>query len=165
MDKLNISIERRIAENKSNKEEEAAIENEIDRLKRESSLIQMNKQAPNPNTTTGGGSGGDEERSATVHRSKSTSSNHELAASGLRTSSHFDKKIQHIETYSQIIENATQNMDDCVKHMSSLYENYEKIYNDAQVESDMTASGEDKSVHKLSVYDVKNTKSGYWFSF
>jgi len=160
MDKLNISTDETAINPRNGPKERRSytqpplqnndeIENEIDRLKKESSLIKASQDRD--------GRGVDEKRSV-LNKSKSSSfssasTNQELAASSLQTSSHFDKKIQHIENYSQIIENATQNMDDCVKHMSSLYENYEKIYNDANVESDMLASGEENRSNHFAMYD------------
>lgn len=144
MDKLNTTntsqdSARIVVANNELKQQQVEIDNEIDRLKKESHSMLNNNNVKNSG-----------KNSLTKSKSSSFSSpstNQELAASSLKASSHFDKKIEHIENYSQIIENATLNMDVCVKHMNSLYENYEKIYNDANVESDNISAqgGEDRS--------------------
>lgn len=110
------------------------IDNEIIKLKKENSITSAVELE---------NSGGSETRNQLIKSKSSTSSssNKELADTSMKASHHFNKKIQHIEDYSQIIENATLNMDACVKDMSSLYENYEKIYNDS--ESFMNNSSEE----------------------
>ena len=63
--------------------------------------------------------------------SLSPSSSQDLAASSLKASNYFDEKIEHLENYSNIIENATLKMDACVKDMTTVYQNYEKLYNES----------------------------------
>ena len=82
----------------------------------------------------------------------------DLADSSLSISRSFDKKIKHLENYSQIIENATHNMDTFLKDMTSVYESYdEKLCNESQGEEEYANEADksrgDKNLNNLSVYD------------
>ena len=66
-----------------------------------------------------------------LNLSPSSSSNQDLAASSLKASNYFDEKIEHLENYSNIIENATLNMDACVNMMTTVYQNFEKAYDES----------------------------------
>ncbi len=136
------------------------IENEIDKLKKENNLLIAEKEQ-----LEGLGSGDRQQKQSSHSFSTSSvksSSNHELANTSLQASKHFDQKLEHIESYSQIIENATLKMDACVKDMNIVYENYEKIYDDSSAETEereeMSSSDRFKvtSHHdeQLSVYDL-----------
>ncbi|RNA31491.1 pleckstrin homology domain-containing family M member [Brachionus plicatilis] len=82
----------------------------------------------------------------------------DLAARSLTASSQFDSKIEHIETYSKIIENATMNMDAFVKDMSDVYQNYEKFYQSNEVDQDLSTEVENENKIN-SVYDDSVNKS------
>jgi hypothetical protein len=120
------------------------IDNEIDKLRQENSRRMQKVHAEKILS-----------KSYTPHTSS------DLAAKSLTASSQFDTKLQHIETYSKIIENATLNMDACVKDMSDVYQNYETLYQSADVEQDLstevTAVAEPRV--EESVYDDSTAKS------
>ncbi|CAF0978825.1 unnamed protein product [Brachionus calyciflorus] len=88
-----------------------------------------------------------------LSHSYTPSTNTDLAVKSLRASNQFENKIQHIETYSKIIENATLNMDDCVKEMNDVYQNYENLYQSQEADQDVSIKIED------SVYDEKEKES------
>jgi hypothetical protein len=105
------------------------IENEIDKLKKENNLF--NNAEREQRQIVSSSSLVRHKGSFGAAVSTSVNSNNELANSSLQASRHFDQKLEHIENYSQIIENATLKMDACVKDMNIVYENYEKIYDES----------------------------------
>jgi hypothetical protein len=98
------------------------IQNEIEKLIRKQSYLNMQQpqnQSQNTPNTYG---------AASMISSSIKKESQELVADALNATKHFDRKIEHIETYSQIIENATRKMDACVNDMNIVYQNYENIY-------------------------------------
>ena len=81
----------------------------------------------------------------------SSSVDHELAEHSRAASSHFDAKIEHLETYSKIIEHAASRMDACVKDMGNVYETYDQLCNDT---NDTVTS---QATSTMSVYDPEPT--------
>ena len=76
----------------------------------------------------------------------------------------FNKKIQELENYSTIIENATSIMDECVKNMTEVYQSYdsnrfyiesptrEEITNSPKVSSSITLNDDNEK----SLYDIED---------
>lgn len=126
------------------------IENEIDKMKLENNLIDKRSASTSSSNT--------QQISSTTTLIK-TLRNDDLANTSLQASHHFDQKIEHIENYSNIIENATLKMDACVKDMNIVYENYEKIYDESSTNEDEVASSKRHSADYSEVYDFKSDEN------
>jgi hypothetical protein len=75
--------------------------------------------------------------------------------------SKFNKKIQDLENYSTIIENAASKMDECVKSMTEVYQSYDenRYYIESPVNDEMMSYSNGNSIHTPSNDD--NEKSLY----
>ncbi len=119
---------------RNEKDVDDEIENEIDKLRIENKLTNKTRNIfikPSSNDSQSGADGlstsvSSSFKSKRQHKnSLSNFKDETLLASSLKASNNFDKKLDEIENYSQIIENATLNMDACVKDMNILYENFD----------------------------------------
>ena len=104
-------------------EQEKIIENEIEQLRKENSLLTSNKKkkSTNPLLITNNRHSSSCSSFLSPQHTASTINNQELVASSLKASIHFNKKIEDLENYSNIIENATNAMDSCFKDINNVY--------------------------------------------
>lgn len=112
--------------NMTKREQAIRIDNEIDKLRRESLLISNKKFTKKINDSL---LNGQNSSSCSSFLSNNNIKNEELLASSLKATNQFDKKIEDLENYSQLIEDATRKMDDCFKDMNNVYSGLEQNYN------------------------------------
>ncbi len=96
------------------------IENEIEQLRKENNLMQLQnakKSFTNPLIITKHSSS----CSSFISSHNTTISNQDLVASSLKATDHFNKKIEDLENYSNIIENATNAIDNCFNDIRNVY--------------------------------------------
>jgi hypothetical protein len=159
LEKIDMDSQNRL-NNKSNIALEQ-IENEIDKLRKENNLLIVNKKAA---TASKKAAKKNALLKAPASSSSITSTNSavdedQLAESSLRASNYFDKKIEHLENYSHIIENATKKMDACVNDMTTVYQSYDKIYNDSSsAHEDILAINEEQPLHTKNSVSKSNKK-------
>lgn len=117
-------------------DEKQQIDNEINKLRQENSLL---IESSSKLSSSNNDSIASAKHSFSAMNSKSTirksgnraspsTSSIDLVSSSLKASNYFDAKIEHLENYSNIIEDATSKMDECVKDMTAVYENFEDYY-------------------------------------
>ncbi len=135
------------------------IDNEINKLRKESGMFNNLKNDTNNQTDIDSSVNMKSKKVTSTSSTMGQTSDHsELADSSLKASNHFDNKIKHIENYSQIIEKATLEMDACVKDMNIVYENYEKIVGDENEFDDMSNGDQQNKLSHSSVYDTVESK-------
>ena len=147
-------------------DEKQQIDNEINKLRQENSLlIESSSKLSNSNNDSitpskpSSFSALSQKPSlrTTGNRASPSTSSIDLVSSSLKASNYFDAKIEHLENYSNIIEDATSKMDECVKDMTAVYENFEDYYSRSpQPSSSIEKQLISDETHNL--VDEKNTK-------
>lgn len=119
----------------SKRNEQAQIDKEINKLRRQT-LIISNKKIKEKKA-----------KELQVINSSSTSSflsngnainNQDLLASSLKATDQFDKKIEDLEKFSQIIEQSTRNMEMVFRDMDNVYNGFKDHYNSSNNDEETT---------------------------